>query len=48
MVPFGEGKITSIERQPTLVKNRYNLIMEIEFNCGQSIKVSKLINNTQL
>jgi ADP-ribosylglycohydrolase len=40
--PLGKGKIISIDRQSTLTKGKYNLIIETELNIGQTIIVSKL------
>lgn len=42
--PLGLGKILSIDRQPTLTKGKFNLIIEAKLNCGQTIIVSKLLN----
>lgn len=44
--PLGLGKITAVERQLTLTKGKYNLIVEAAFNNGQSIIVSKLFNGS--
>lgn len=44
-IPLGKGKITSIDRQPTLTKGKYNLILEANFDNGQSIIVSKLFDS---
>ena len=43
--PLGKGKITSIDKQPTLTKGKYNLILEAHFDSGQSIIVSKLFDS---
>lgn len=43
--PLGKGKITSIDKQPTLTKGKYNLILEVHFDSGQSIIVSKLFDS---
>ncbi|PTQ93540.1 ADP-ribosylglycohydrolase [Mucilaginibacter yixingensis] len=43
--PLGKGVITNIERQPTLTKGKYNLIMEIKFDSEQTIIFSKLYEN---
>lgn len=45
-IPLGNGKIVNIDRQPTLTKGKYNLIIEVNFDIGQSILVSKLLNNS--
>ena len=42
---MGIGKITAIERQPTLTKGKYNLLINAQFENGQSILVSKIFNN---
>ncbi|SEQ04729.1 ADP-ribosylglycohydrolase family protein [Flavobacterium urocaniciphilum] len=44
-IPLGIGKITAIERQPTLTKGKYNLLINAQFENGQSILVSKIFNN---
>lgn len=41
-IPIGKGKITHIERQKTLTKGKYNLIVEAQLDNGQSILVSKI------
>jgi ADP-ribosylglycohydrolase len=43
--PLGRGVISLIDRQPTLTKGKYNLVMEINFDSGQSIQFSKLFDN---
>lgn len=43
-VPLGIGKITHIDRQSTLTKGKYNLLIEAKLNIGQSILVSKLFS----
>lgn len=40
--PLGNGKITKIDRQQTLVNGKYNLIAEVVFESGQSILYSKI------
>lgn len=40
--PLGKGKITTIDRQPTLVKGNYNLLLEVRIDNGQSILVNKI------
>jgi ADP-ribosylglycohydrolase len=44
-IPLGEGKITFIDRQPTLTKGKYNLLLEALLDNGQSILVSKLFDD---
>ncbi len=43
-IPLGKGKITSIDRQYTLTKGKYNLILGAQFDNGQSVVISKLFN----
>lgn len=40
--PLGKGKITQIDRRPTLTKGKYNLLIEAQLESGQSILISKL------
>jgi ADP-ribosylglycohydrolase len=42
--PLGEGVIIKIDRQKTLTSGKYNLILDVEFNCGQSCKFSKMLD----
>ncbi len=44
-IPLGKGKITFIDRQNTLTKGKYNLLLEALFENGQSILVSKLFDD---
>lgn len=44
-LPLGKGKITFIDRQPTLTKGKYNLLLEALLDSGQSILVSKLFDD---
>jgi ADP-ribosylglycohydrolase len=44
-IPLGKGKIISIDKQSTLTKGKYNLILEAHFSSGQSIIVSKLFDS---
>lgn len=43
-VPLGKGKIISIDRQKTVTKGKYNLIIEVVIEKGQTILLSKLFN----
>jgi len=45
-IPLGKGIITFIDRQPTLTKGKYNLILEVYFDNGQSVIISKLFDNS--
>tara|TARA_R110002073_G_scaffold312586_4_gene484116 strand:+ start:8945 stop:10327 length:1383 start_codon:yes stop_codon:yes gene_type:complete len=42
--PFGEGVIIEIDRQKTLTSGKYNLILDVAFNFGQSCKFSKFLD----
>ena len=44
-IPLGKGKITFIDRQATLTKGKYNLLLEAILDNGQSILVSKLFDD---
>lgn len=44
-IPLGKGKITFIDRQSTLTKGKYNLILGAVLDNGQSILVSKLLDD---
>ncbi len=41
---LGEGKIKSIDRQKTLTKGKYNLILDVEFDVGQFCRFAKLLS----
>jgi len=42
--PLGSGNITKISRVNTLTKGKYNLILEVEFEIGQSCVFSQVFN----
>lgn len=42
--PLGNGEITFIDRQNTLTKGKYNLILGVEFDIGQSCIFSKIFD----
>ena len=42
--PLGIGCILSIDRQLTLTKGKYNLLLEILFEGGQSVLISRIFN----
>lgn len=44
--PLGIGKIIKINRQQPLTKGKYNLIIDIEFEIGQTCRFSKLLRGT--
>ena len=46
-IPLGRGKITFIDKQPTLTKGKYNLILGVHFDNGQSIVVSQLFDTLE-
>jgi len=41
--PLGKGMITNIDRQKTLTSGKYNLIIDVDFEIGQTCKFSKLL-----
>jgi len=43
-VPLGKGIIVGIERQKTLTKGKYNLMIDVKTDIGQSVLVTKLFN----
>lgn len=42
--PLGKGMITNIDRQKTLTSGKYNLIIDVNFDIGQTCKFSKLLD----
>jgi ADP-ribosylglycohydrolase len=44
-IPLGKGKIKSIDRQSTLTKGKYNLLVEAFLDSGQSILVTKIFDD---
>lgn len=44
-IPLGNGKIVNIDRQSTLTKGKYNLLIEANLKIGQTILVSRLFND---
>lgn len=42
--PLGLGIIRKIDRQKTVTSGKYNLILDVEFNLGQSCKFSKFLD----
>lgn len=42
--PLGKGVVKNIDRQKTLTSGKYNLILDIEFEIGQSCRFSKLLD----
>ncbi|WP_196892152.1 ADP-ribosylglycohydrolase family protein [Aureivirga marina] len=45
---LGEGIVTYIDRQDTLTKGKYNLIINVDFKIGQSGKFTKILNKDEL
>lgn len=45
--PLGKGTITHIERQKALNSRKYNLIIDVTFEIGQSCRFSKLLDIDQ-
>lgn len=43
--PLGVGRITNIDRQKTLTKGKYNLVINAALESGQTIVVSKLFDD---
>ena len=44
--PLGSGIINNIDRQNTLTAGKYNLILNVQFDIGQSCVFSKIFNST--
>jgi ADP-ribosylglycohydrolase len=45
--PLGKGKIVHIDRQDTLTKGKYNLIIDVEFDLGQSCRFAQILNKAE-
>ena len=43
--PLGNGLITKIDKQDAIAKGRFNIILSVEFELGQSCVFSKLLSN---
>lgn len=41
---LGNGTVKGIDRQKTLTKGKYNLLLDVEFDIGQFCRFSKLLN----
>ncbi|MCX7545351.1 ADP-ribosylglycohydrolase family protein [Marinicella gelatinilytica] len=41
---LGNGKVNSIDIQKPITKGKYNLILDVEFDIGQSCRFAKLLN----
>ena len=46
-LPLGKGKVIHIDRQDTLTKGKYNLIIDVEFDLGQSCRFAQILNKTE-
>lgn len=46
--PLGNGTVVNIDRQKTLTKGQYNLLLEVDFDIGQSCKITKLIKDKEI
>jgi len=42
--PLGKGKVKNIARQQALTSGKYNLILDVDFEIGQSCRLSKLLD----
>jgi ADP-ribosylglycohydrolase len=45
--PLGKGKVVHIDRQDTLTKGKYNLIIDVEFDLGQSCRFAQILNKAE-
>jgi ADP-ribosylglycohydrolase len=45
--PLGNGTVVNIDRQKTLTKGQYNLLLEVDFDIGQSCKIAKLLKDKE-
>ena len=43
--PLGNGVITKIDKQDAITKGKFNIILSVEFELGQSCVFSKLLSN---
>lgn len=43
-LPLGRGTIKNIDRQDTLTKGKYNLIIDVDFEIGQSCRFAKILD----
>ncbi|MCH8490786.1 MAG: ADP-ribosylglycohydrolase family protein [Oceanicaulis sp.] len=46
-IPLGKGKVVDIDRQDTLTKGKYNLILDVEFELGQSCRFAQILNKEE-
>lgn len=45
--PLGLGSIVNIDRQDTLTKGKYNLIIDVVFELGQSCRFAQILNKSE-
>lgn len=45
--PLGLGKIVHIDRQDTLTKGKYNVIIDVKFDVGQSCRFAQILSKTE-
>lgn len=41
---LGEGKVKALDKQKTLTKGKYNLILDVQFEVGQFCRFAKMLN----
>jgi ADP-ribosylglycohydrolase len=46
--PLGKGKVVHIDKQDTLTKGKYNLIIDVEFDLGQSCRFAQILNKAEM
>lgn len=46
-LPLGIGKVVHIDKQDTLTKGKYNIIIDVEFKLGQSCRFAQILNKTE-
>lgn len=46
-VPLGNGTVTSVQHQPTLTKGKYNLILDVTFDVGQTVRIAHLFSSPE-
>lgn len=47
-IPLGKGQVVHIDRQDTLTKGKYNLIIDVEFDLGQSCRFAQILNKAEI
>ncbi|KAA3637505.1 MAG: ADP-ribosylglycohydrolase family protein [Bacteroidetes bacterium] len=46
--PLGFGTLKKIDRQNTLTRGKYNVILDVDFEIGQSCRFAKILNKTEV